>query len=82
MLSTQSRALDTLSGDLAQDAVTIARHGKAAASAAPDDVGHLAETVLAAIGGAVTGGSTLVEGLSVAVSQYGERLVKVTGGVG
>jgi len=74
--------LDGLSGDLAQDAVAIARQGKKAASAAPDEIGDLANTVLAALGGAVTGASARVEGLSVAATWCADQLVKVTGGAG
>lgn len=79
-LAGASTSLGDVSTDLAGDACTVAGLGKQAAGAAPGRVGHLADTALAAIGGALTAAATLAEGLSQGASTAGDQLVKATGG--
>lgn len=79
-LSSASRGLDTLAADLAGDASTIARQGAdAAASAGDPQVAELAETALAAIGGAVVATAAVVQGLADGATTAGTQLRRATG---
>lgn len=76
-----SGTLSALSEDLTADAVAATAQGKAAASHAGDaQVAGLAETALAAIGGAVMATATLVGGLADGATTAADQLVTATGG--
>lgn len=76
-----SRTLSTLSGDLSADALAVKAEGHAAAGAAGDGhVADLAETVLAALGGAVMATATLVGGLADGSTTAADQLLTATGG--
>lgn len=80
-LAATSTQLGGLAGDLAGDAVAVKGQGGAAAAAVGDGgLAALAETALAAVGGAVVATSTLVAGLSRAASTAGDQLDVATGG--
>ena len=79
-LGVVATALDTLSSDLAGDAVEIARQGRLAAAAAGDgSVADLVETALAAIGGVVVATATIVQGLGDGSRTAGSQLWQATG---
>lgn len=79
-LSSCSGRLGDLSVDLAGDAAHPARLADRAGGAAPDHVGELAETALAALGGSLVGASTLAAALSPGAAVAADQLVKATGG--
>lgn len=72
--------LTTLSGDLTADALAMASQGRSAAADAGDgQVADLAETALAALGGAVLATATLVSGLAQGSTTAADQLVTATG---
>ena len=79
-LRAASRSLSTLSEDLTGDALTATGQGREAASAAGDaQVAQLAETALAAVGGALMATAALVSGLSEGSTTASDQLLTATG---
>ncbi|NAZ83919.1 hypothetical protein GTR02_19080 [Kineococcus sp. R8] len=82
-LQETATALDTLSQDLTGDALALTGQGRSAGACAGDaTVAGLAETALAAVGGAVLATATVVAGLSQGATTAGGQLETATGGSG
>lgn len=79
-LGSASRTLNTLGSDLATEAVDVRTPGRSIASAAPGQVGVLAQNAVNAAGGAVGAAAVLVTAMGGGSGTAGEQLNLATGG--
>ncbi|SFJ62611.1 hypothetical protein [Cellulomonas sp. KH9] len=80
-LRAASRALGTLAEGLTDDALAARDRGREAAAAAGDGhIAQLAESALAAVGGALVATAVVVSGLAQGTTTASDQLVGATGG--